>query len=88
MSPRARNLGQILPILRRTGHILTSRKAPLKAKLLLLGGLAYLIWPLDLLPDWLTIPGLLDDFAIAILAITLALRLVGPEGQEDREPKK
>ena len=56
--------------------ILLSRDTPWLVKLLLLVGLAYLIYPLDFITDAIPFLGLLDDLTIGSLLIALALRLI------------
>lgn len=41
--------------------------------------LAYLLSPLDLIPDWLPLIGQLDDLIIVPLLVYLALRQIPPE---------
>ncbi len=45
-------------------------RVPLGAKLLLVGAVAYLLSPIDLVPDFLPIRGRLDD--VLVLLISLA----------------
>lgn len=51
------------------------RKTPLKAKGILLGGLLYGIFPIDLIPDILPLLGLTDDAVALLVAIGIFLRL-------------
>lgn len=52
------------------------RQTPWHAKLLLLAIVAYALSPIDLIPDFIPVLGLLDDLVLLPFAIVLALRLV------------
>ena len=52
---------------------------PWYARLLLVGILAYAISPVELLPDFIPVIGLLDDIVVVRLGMALALRLIPPE---------
>lgn len=49
---------------------------PWYAKLLVAGIVAYALSPIDLIPDFIPVLGLLDDIVLLPLAITVAIRLV------------
>jgi uncharacterized membrane protein YkvA (DUF1232 family) len=51
---------------------------PWYAKLLVAGIVAYAISPVDLIPDFIPVLGLLDDLVLIPLGIALAIRLVPP----------
>ena len=45
-----------------------------------------LLFPADLIPDWLLGIGIIDDFAVVSLLVGLAVRLLNKEiGKMDRE---
>ncbi|MGH2403168.1 MAG: YkvA family protein [bacterium] len=48
-------------------------------KALLLGGVAYLVSPIDLIPGFIPVLGQLDDMAIALWSLRAALRAAPPE---------
>ncbi len=52
--------------------VFMARETPLYVKLLLAGGLLYVISPWDLIPEWVPMVGILDDFALAALLIAWA----------------
>ena len=52
---------------------------PWYAKLLVAGVVAYAFSPIDLIPDFIPILGLLDDLILLPLGITFAIRLIPPE---------
>lgn len=47
-------------------------------RLVLLAGLAYLLFPIDLVPDFIPVAGQLDDALVLALVLRLALRAAGP----------
>ena len=54
------------------------RRTPLPAKLVAGATAAYALSPIDLIPDFIPILGLLDDLLIVPAGIWLALRLIPP----------
>ena len=52
---------------------------PWYAKLLVAGIVAYAFSPIDLIPDFIPVLGLLDDLVLIPLGIWLAIRLVPPD---------
>ena len=57
-------------------HLLTDRRVSLLPKLIIPGlMLGYLIFPVDLLPDFIPVLGQLDDLAILALGIKLFIEL-------------
>lgn len=52
--------------------VFMARETPFYVKLLLGGGLLYAISPWDLIPEWVPVVGILDDFALAALLIAWA----------------
>jgi uncharacterized membrane protein YkvA (DUF1232 family) len=53
-------------------------RTPWYAKLLVAGIVAYAFSPIDLIPDFIPVLGLLDDLVLIPLGIWLAIRLVPP----------
>lgn len=51
-------------------------RTPLAAKLIAMAVVAYALSPIDLIPDFIPILGLLDDLILLPLGIALALRLI------------
>jgi len=49
------------------------------AKALLVATLAYVVWPLDIIPDFLPVIGEMDDLGIVIAGLWLFIRLCPPE---------
>src|SRR4051794_7562684 len=52
------------------------RRTPWAARLLALGIAAYALSPIDLIPDFIPVLGLLDEAILLPLAILLAIRLI------------
>ena len=52
--------------------VFMARETPLYVKILLGSGLLYVISPWDLIPEWVPMVGILDDFALAALLIAWA----------------
>jgi len=52
--------------------VFRAKDTPRYVKLILLLGLAYIVSPWDVIPDWLPVIGVLDDFALAALLISWA----------------
>jgi uncharacterized membrane protein YkvA (DUF1232 family) len=49
---------------------------PFKAKLLMLGALVYLVSPIDLIPDVLVGPGVLDDAIVVPGMVIFAMKYI------------
>ena len=54
-------------------------RTPLAAKVLAAVVVAYALSPIDLIPDFIPVIGLLDDLVLLPLGIALVLRLIPPE---------
>ncbi len=52
--------------------VFRARETPIYVKLLLGAGLVYAVSPWDLIPEWIPVVGVLDDFALAALLIAWA----------------
>lgn len=69
-------LGQIVRSLRLVWRLLSDPRVPFLNKLVLPGlFLAYLLWPVDLVPDFLPVLGQLDDLALLALGMKLFIDL-------------
>jgi uncharacterized membrane protein YkvA (DUF1232 family) len=55
-------------------RLLADEQVPRRRKLVLLGLVAYLSMPFDLVPDFIPVAGQLDDVIVAALALRYALR--------------
>jgi len=54
-------------------------RTPVLAKLVAASVAAYALSPIDLIPDFIPVLGLLDDLLIVPLGIVLAIRLIPPD---------
>jgi uncharacterized membrane protein YkvA (DUF1232 family) len=63
---------RIADMVRHAVTVFLARETPLYVKLLLGAGLLYILSPYDLIPEWVPVVGVLDDFALAALLITWA----------------
>lgn len=71
---------RLLPdLLRLFRSLLTSAEVPKSIRLLILGLLAYLILPIDLVPDFIPVLGYADDVIMVALVLRAVLRRTGPE---------
>ncbi len=59
--------------------LLGDREVPLRCKLALAGLVAYLASPIDLVPDFLPVVGVLDDAILVILTLRWIMRTAGAE---------
>lgn len=71
------------PLARRAKQLwdhLNSGSVSKAEKVLIIAALLYLITPVDFVPDWIPVAGLLDDAGIAALVLDYVLRRVGGRG--------
>ena len=61
----------------------TKHKLPWYAKVLAAAVMAYALSPIDLIPDFIPILGLLDDLILLPLGIALLIKLIPPEVMEE-----
>ncbi len=83
-------LSRIAGMVQHAVAVFRARETPLHVKILLAGGLLYAISPYDLIPEWIPVVGLLDDFALAALLIAWAnsFRLSTGGGQQPGSNEK
>ena len=88
--PRDVGLGELLRIIpdvvRLVRRLLGDRAVPLRAKVALVVLLAWLISPIDLIPEFIPILGPLDDVVVAVLVLRYVRRAVGLEELRSRWP--
>lgn len=66
-----------------------SPETPKSAKLTIAGALGYLIFPLDLIPDFIPLVGFTDDSAVILYAVYRIIRHIdGPVKQQAHEKMK
>ena len=78
--PEARALARLVPdclVLAR--GLLGDREVPGRCKLALVALVAYLASPIDLVPDFLPVIGVLDDAIIVALTLRWIVRVAGPD---------
>lgn len=57
-------------------RVLEHRRTPRLARWLLGAAIAYAVSPIDLIPDFIPVVGLLDDLVLVPLMIGLAIRMI------------
>ncbi len=84
LKEKVKNLKQeVVPIY----YALFDKRTPLLAKLLAGLTVGYLLSPIDLIPDFIPILGLLDDLIIVPFLLEASLRLIPPYIIEDIKSK-
>jgi uncharacterized membrane protein YkvA (DUF1232 family) len=89
--PRYLFTGRILQVLthlpdfaRLYWKLFRDRRVSILAKALLVSALAYLVWPVDLVPDFVPFVGEVDDLAVVLSGLWLFVRLCPPEVVRER----
>jgi uncharacterized membrane protein YkvA (DUF1232 family) len=72
-------LGLIPDVLRLLRSVIGDRSAPLDVRLVLVGLLAWIVSPIDLIPEFIPVLGPLDDVVVAVVAMRYVRRRVGVE---------
>jgi uncharacterized membrane protein YkvA (DUF1232 family) len=72
-------LGLIPDILRLLRSLIGDRDAPLDVRLVLIGLVAWIVSPIDLIPEFIPVLGPMDDVVVAIVAMRYVRRRVGAE---------
>ena len=70
-------LGLIPDVLRLLRSVISDRSAPLDVRLVIVGLLAWIVSPIDLIPDFIPVLGPLDDVVVAVVAMRYVRRRVG-----------
>jgi uncharacterized membrane protein YkvA (DUF1232 family) len=82
-----RELLAVVPDLVRLLRVLvTDRTTPLDVRLVLLGLVAWILSPIDLIPEFIPVLGPLDDVVVAVVALRYVRRRVGLGALRDRWP--
>ena len=88
--PRDLRLGELLRIVpdlvRLVRGLLADQSIPLGARLALVGLLAWLINPIDLIPEFIPVLGPLDDVVVAVLVLRYVRRRLGVDELRQRWP--
>jgi hypothetical protein len=77
-------LGIIPDVLRLIRSIIGDRSAPLDTRLVLVGLLAWIVSPIDLIPEFIPVLGPLDDVVVAVVAMRYVRRRLGGADLERR----
>jgi uncharacterized membrane protein YkvA (DUF1232 family) len=77
-------LGLVPDLVRLLRSVVADRSAPLDVRLVLIGLLAWILSPIDLIPEFIPVLGPLDDVVVAIVAMRYVRRRVGVEDLRQR----
>jgi uncharacterized membrane protein YkvA (DUF1232 family) len=72
-------LGVVPDVLRLLRSIIGDRSAPTDVRLVLVGLLAWILSPIDLIPEFIPVLGPLDDVVVAVAALRYVRRRLGVE---------
>lgn len=72
-------LGLIPDVLRLLRSVVGDRSVPLDVRLVLVGLLAWILSPIDLIPEFIPVLGPLDDVVVAVVAMRYMRRRIGVE---------
>ncbi len=78
-------LGLIPDILRLLRSLIGDRTAPLDVRLVLIGLVAWIVSPIDLIPEFIPVLGPMDDVVVAIVAMRYVRRRVGTDDLHARQ---
>lgn len=70
-------LGLIPDMVRIVRSVISDRSAPLDVRLVLVGVLAWILSPVDLIPEFIPVLGPLDDVVVAVVAMRYVRRRLG-----------
>jgi len=77
-------VGLVPDVLRLLRSLIADRSAPLDVRIVLVGLLAWILSPIDLIPEFIPVLGPLDDVVVAIVAMRYVRRRVGTEDLRTR----
>ena len=81
----AREILAVVPdVLRLIRSIIGDRAAPLDVRVALVGLLAWIVSPIDLIPEFIPVLGPLDDVVVAVVAMRYVRRRLGVENLRER----
>ena len=90
LRPRGTNLGQLVRIvpdvLRLVRQLIGDGSVPIGVRAALVGLLAWLINPIDLIPEFIPVLGPLDDVVVAVLVLRYVRRRLGDDVLQRRWP--
>lgn len=83
LRPRDARLSELLRVIpdvaRLVRDLLSDRRVPLTVRLALVGLLAWLLNPIDLVPEFIPVLGPLDDVVVAIIVLRYVRRRLGDD---------
>ena len=83
----AREIVKVVPdVLRLLRTLLADRTTPLDVRLVLVGLLAWILSPIDLIPEFIPVLGPLDDVVVAVVAMRYVRRRLGVDALRVRWP--
>lgn len=77
-------IGVIPDVLRLLRSVISDGSTPLDVRLVLIGLTAWILSPIDLIPDFIPVLGPLDDVVVAVVAMRYVRRRVGIEDLRKR----
>jgi uncharacterized membrane protein YkvA (DUF1232 family) len=84
---RIADLVRVVPdVLRLVRDLIGDRMAPLAARVAAVGLLAWLLNPVDLIPEFIPVLGPIDDVVVAVLVLRYVRRLLGEDDFRRRWP--
>jgi uncharacterized membrane protein YkvA (DUF1232 family) len=84
---RLRDLVRVVPdLLRLVRDLIADRSTPMSIRILLVGLVAYLVNPIDLIPEFIPVLGPLDDVIVAVLVLRHVRRRLGEAELRRRWP--
>jgi uncharacterized membrane protein YkvA (DUF1232 family) len=84
---RIREAVRIVPdLLRMVRSLIASRSTPLGVRLALVGLVAWLVNPVDLIPEFIPVLGPLDDVVVAVLVLRYVRKRLGDDELRNRWP--
>jgi uncharacterized membrane protein YkvA (DUF1232 family) len=90
LRPRDVGLGELVrvvpDVLRLVRGLIADSRVPLRVRVALVGLLAWLVNPIDLIPEFIPILGPLDDVIVAVIVLRYARRRLGDDELRRRWP--
>lgn len=90
LKPKDTRLGDLVrvvpDVLRLSRSLVADRSAPLAARVAVVGLLAWLVNPIDLIPEFIPVLGPLDDVVVAILVLRYVRQRLGDDAFRRRWP--
>ena len=80
-----REVFAVIPdVIRLLRSVIGDRSAPLDTRIVLIGLLAWIVSPIDLIPEFIPVLGPLDDVVVAVVALRYVRRRLGVEDLRGR----